>query len=219
MKKQDFSALIAGCRLFEDLNADVPAYESFFCEEHYRRSDRILYKGKGGALGILARGKMRVGGKSEAHRAVINEMAPGAVFGFASLYAAGGEDSRGAQKRFESDVWAKTDVAVLWLPEEALDRLMEENPQIARNIIALQAEKIRFLNERIRAFSAPDACDKLLSYLSTLPQNEAGEVGLPCDMSALALRLGIGRASLYRAFRALKEKGVGRKEGKTFLFT
>ena len=200
MKNGEYEALIGRCGLFDGAPVDRGWYERLFTEEHYLRGERVLFSRGGGALGVLARGKMRVGGRRAAHRTVINEMTPGAVFGYASLGARG--------SRFDSDIWAKTAATVLWLPQERLEELIAEYPRVALNVISAQAAKIRFLNERIREVSAPESREKLLLYLKTLPRQSDGRVLLPCGMSGLAGRLGIGRASLYRVFDQCVGEGL-----------
>ncbi len=61
-----------------------------------------------------------------------------------------------------------------------------------------------------------DCRDKLLSYLSGI--YAGGErVRLPGSMSELAQTLGVGRASLYRAFDVLEEEDILRRDGRTIL--
>ena len=76
----------------------------------YQKGDRIFY-GQGGALGVLLSGKVCVGGRRDRHKLVLNEMYPGVVFGFSSLFE--------GERHFETDICACRKSEVLWL-EEAL---------------------------------------------------------------------------------------------------
>ena len=78
----------------------------------------------------------------------------------------------------------------------------------------MQAEKIRFLNEKVLSFSSSDNEKKLLLYLEALPASEGGRREVPLGMSALSARLSMGRASLYRAFDRLEEENMIRREGR-----
>ena len=197
-------ALFENCRLFSGVSREeIAAFleDASLEETRFEKGGRIVCRKN--ALGILASGRLKVGGKNGACRAVINEMTPGAVFGFATLYD--------EEKSFRCDVWAKSAARILWVSEEALEALMLRCPRAAVNVIAMQAQKIRFLNERIRSFTAGQCGDKLYAYLKTLGQDGEGAVVLPMGMAPLAKRLDVGRASLYRAFEKLENEGILRK--------
>ena len=133
-------------------------------------------------------------------------MYPGVVFGFSSLFE--------GEKHFETDICACRKSEVLWLEEALIEELLGLERRVGRNIIALQAEKIRFLNEKVLSFSSSDNEKKLLLYLEALPASEEGRREVPLGMSALSARLSMGRASLYRAFDRLEEENMIRREGK-----
>ena len=81
------------------------------------------------------------------------------------------------------------------------------------NVIAMQARKIRFLNEQVLSFSSPDNAEKLYRWLFRQTPDAEGTVSLPMGMAALAAHLGMGRASLYRAFERLCGDGRLQKAG------
>ena len=69
-----------------------------------------------------------------------------------------------------------------------------------------------FLTGRLESISCLSASEKLLNHLQ---QNSQGQqVRLPYSMSALASVLGMGRASLYRAFEELEKEGKLKRSGK-----
>ena len=171
----------------------------------YQKGDRIFY-GQRGALGVLLSGKVCVGGRRDRHKLVLNEMYPGVVFGFSSLFE--------GERHFETDICACRKSEVLWLEEALIEELLGLERRVGRNIIALQAEKIRFLNEKVLSFSSSDNEKKLLLYLKALPASEEGRREVPLGMSALSARLSMGRASLYRAFDRLEEENMIRREGR-----
>ena len=111
---------------------------------------------------------------------------------------AGGEDARSPCR-------------VLFLPQETLDRLLGEEPLLRRNYLRYLTGRVRFLSGRLRSVAQTGAEGKLARYLLTLPSGE------PLRLSAtdLAKRLGISRASLYRAFQALEDARLIRREGKS----
>lgn len=196
------TALFAGC-LFEA--AEYALHSPGAKRAVYQKGDRVFYE-QGGALGVLLSGKVCVGGRRDRHKLVLNEMYPGVVFGFSSLFE--------GEKHFETDICACRKSEVLWLEEALIEELLGLERRVGRNIIALQAEKIRFLNEKVLSFSSSDNEKKLLLYLEALPASEEGRREVPLGMSALSARLSMGRASLYRAFDRLEEENMIRREGK-----
>lgn len=196
------TALFAGC-LFE--TAEYALHSPGAKRAVYQKGDRVFYE-QGGALGVLLSGKVYVGGRRDRHKLVLNEMYPGVVFGFSSLFE--------GEKHFETDICACRKSEVLWLEEALIEELLGLERRVGRNIIALQAEKIRFLNEKVLSFSSSDNEKKLLLYLEALPASEEGRREVPLGMSALSARLSMGRASLYRAFDRLEEENMIRREGR-----
>ena len=196
------TALFAGC-LFE--TAEYALHSPGAKRAVYQKGDRVFYE-QGGALGVLLSGKVCVGGRRDRHKLVLNEMYPGVVFGFSSLFE--------GEKHFETDICACRKSEVLWLEEALIEELLGLERRVGRNIIALQAEKIRFLNEKVLSFSSSDNEKKLLLYLEALPASEEGRREVPLGMSALSARLSMGRASLYRAFDRREEENMIRREGK-----
>ena len=116
-----------------------------------------------------------------------------------------------AGELFGAVLTARSPCRVLFLPQETLDRLLGEEPLLRRNYLRYLTGRVRFLSGRLRSVAQTGAEGKLARYLLTLPSGE------PLRLSAtdLAKRLGISRASLYRAFQALEDARLIRREGKS----
>ena len=101
---------------------------------------------------------------------------------------------------------------VLVIPRPALDALMFDYPLTAQNIIGILSDKITILNKRILTFTAVDAQTKVAIYLydaaRELNSASSGEITLSDTYTALAKKLDVGRASLYRALDDLEAKGI-----------
>ena len=69
------------------------------------------------------------------------------------------------------------------------------------------------MNLKIDAYTAKTAESKLYSYLLQLPR-EKNKIVLKTDFSGIAKMIGIGRASLYRAFNKLENDGLIIKNNK-----
>lgn len=150
-------------------------------------------------LGVLLQGRIRVSKDA----LVVSTLAAGDVFGAAALFT----DSEG----YATTLTALTDCELVLLPQENVARLLRESPEFAENYVRYLSGRIQFLSARLDAVSAGSAERKLAQYLLSA----AGETDC-VSMSAtqLSARIGVGRATLYRAFETLERDGVIRREGK-----
>lgn len=151
------------------------------------------------SLGVILSGQVQVTNGSLS----VSLLRAGELFGAAALYNDAPE--------FAAVLTAQSPCRVLFLPQETLDRLLGEEPLLRRNYLQYLTGRIRFLSGRLRSVAQTGAEGKLARYLLTVPSGE------PLRLSAtdLAKRLGISRASLYRAFQALEDARLIRREGKS----
>lgn len=110
-----------------------------------------------------------------------------------------------------STIVAKTETKLFVFSQSFIETLINTNPEFSKRLIALLSEKLRYLNRRIDFYTTSSAEGKLREFLEV----SAGEKGyVEISMSRLSEILDIGRASLYRAFNSLEEKGYAKKQGK-----
>lgn len=134
---------------------------------------------------------------------VVSTLRTGDVFGAAALFN-GGEE-------YACTLTALTDCVVLFTPQKAVLALLHESPAFVENYVRYLSGRIRFLSSRLDAVSAGTAAQKLAQFLlSDMDQAHT----LTSSAAALCRRLGISRASLYRAFDALERAGAIRREQK-----
>lgn len=157
-------------------------------------------------IGVIANGNAII--KSGDSGAIIKRIARGDIFGVASLF----DDSVSHQ----TFVKANGSCTVITLNKEFVEYCMTEEKSVSINYIELLAKKISFLNSKINSFTAKSAENKLYTYLLQLPRDN-NKVALPSDMSTLAKMLGIGRATLYRAFDKLEHIGTITKSNKIII--
>jgi CRP-like cAMP-binding protein len=98
------------------------------------------------------------------------------------------------------------------IPQEEVRRLLRTSGAFAENYVTYLSGRIQFLSARLDAVSADRAEEKLLRYLRSA-QDPAGRVTI--SATQLSQRLGVGRATLYRAFQTLEESGAIAREGRT----
>ncbi len=178
----------------------VAAYPLVFPERNSR------YKPKPGELAILLQGRARVC-RRDGHKIILlNRLEKGDCVGFASLYS---------DTMPDTEVTFSAGAALLVIPRDTVEALILEDAVFSQNIIAALSQKVRFLNSKIAGYTASSSGEKLYRHLLTLSKNEDGTVNLGESMASLARRLGIGRASLYRAVDALQSEGKIEKKGQS----
>ena len=96
------------------------------------------------------------------------------------------------------------------LEQPLVDRLLAEQSQIRENYLRYLTGRIRFLSGRLQTLAQSGVEGKLARYLLA-----AGTGELTCSAIQLCQRLGISRASLYRAFADLEDSGLITRRGKT----
>lgn len=149
-------------------------------------------------LGLVLQGRVQVRRES----LLMSTLSPGDVFGAAALFTGSGD--------YPITLTALTRCEALLIPEDSVRRLLRECGPFAEDYAAYLSGRIRFLSQRLEAVSNPSAQGKLARYLLT-----AGGDSLTLPAAALCRRLGVGRATLYRAFETLESAGAIAREGKT----
>jgi CRP-like cAMP-binding protein len=164
------------------------------------------------SLGVVLAGRLKaVKAAPEGSAVVLNTFSSGNVFGAASLF--------NSTQQYVSDIYAMRRSRVLFLPQELLQELFRKEPAVAENYIAFLSGRICFLNRCIDHYTGGSAKSRLFAYLASLPAlaEEPETVEMPCSMTRLADMLGIGRASLYRAFDELEMENKIRREGRKII--
>lgn len=167
-------------------------------EENFRRCLIVILKGRVSVLRLDAEG----------HRTVLNELSKGDVFGMATLFT---ED-----EEYPSQILAEESSRLLIFPKELIEEAFSRSPDFSLAYVRLLSRKIRFLNRKLSSFTESETGEKLLRFL----ENASGgkqEFLLPCSVSRLSEILGIGRASVYRAFDLLTEQGKISRNGKAVI--
>lgn len=156
-----------------------------YSPRHFRRS-----------LGVVLSGQLQVTKGALA----VSVLGPGDLFGAAALYS--------DEPEFASTVTAKGPSRCLMLEQPLVDRLLAEHSQIRENYLRYLTGRIRFLSGRLQALAQPGVEGKLARYL-------LANGGSSCPATELCQRLGVSRASLYRAFAVLEDSGLITRKGKT----
>lgn len=191
--------------LFKDLKQDEinklllhdGVKEECFSQGETMQNNKTLCK-----IGIITKGKAII--KSGDDGVIIRKLGINDVFGVASLFDT---------PKHLTSVVAINDCSLITMNKDFIEYCINENNKIAKNYIEFLAKKVSFLNTKINAYTAKSAENKLYTYLMQLPRVN-NEINLTVDMSTIAKMLGIGRATLYRAFEKLEQNGTIIKKDK-----
>lgn len=171
--------------------------EKIYTRTAFQRSVGVVLSGRLKAVKCAPEGGPAV---------ILNTFQCGGVFGVAGLF--NGSD------RYVSEIVSVRLSRVLFLPQTLLRELFRREPGLAENYIVFLSDRIRYLNSCIDHFTGGSAESRLAGFLLALGEDGARKLDLPCPLTQLAATLGIGRASLYRAFDALSERGLVRRSGR-----
>ncbi len=195
LKNQLFSKI--DIELFRDKMEIVSAKkgETIMTKNLFSRCLALILKGSASVSKIGLDGK----------KTFINRLSEGDVFGMATLFY--------EEAEFPSEITAEGSLRLAVFSKETVEEAFSASPDFAKAYVVLLSEKIHFLNKKVSAFSEGEAFEKLLRWIMNYSEGKT-EFELPCSISKLSLMLGIGRASVYRAFDTLYEKGIISREGK-----
>lgn len=145
---------------------------------------------------------------------ILKKLKEGDVFNAGAVYSG---------KECETLIFPRTQIRLISVPRESIDRIIEKNHRAAISYISLLSEKISFLNEKITTFTAGEAESKVILYLRELMKSGTEEdscikARMNDSCATLAKKLNMGRASLYRIFDGLEKDGIILKNGTEITF-
>ncbi|MBQ3040938.1 MAG: Crp/Fnr family transcriptional regulator [Clostridia bacterium] len=172
---------------------------------NYSRDDILLSADIDKKIGIILDGKATIISGDDG--VIIKKLEVGDIYGVAILFD---------EPKYLTKVIARGKCKVLTLNRAFVHKCIDYSGKIALNYIEYLAKKISFLNNKISSYTAKTTENKLYAYLLQLPR-EDNKIVLKTDFSAIAKMIGIGRASLYRAFDKLESDGLIIKNNKEII--
>ena len=155
------------------------------------------------SLYVLLRGHAQIRSLDEDRNVILRTLQPGAVFGAAALFL---KDDPPI-----SAVEATDDCDFLSLRADTVRTLMQRDGEFLDAYLTLLAERVRFLNQKIKCFTGGSAERRVALWLLG---EEKDSVSLSISLQAMSDTLDIGRASLYRALDKLEAQGLIAREGR-----
>ena len=204
----DYIEILKKCFLFENIDSQTVekccSMEGCKIVEYYPQDIMQDYKTPKN-IGIIISGKATI--ISGDNGVIIRKLAKDDIYGVAKLFDT---------PEHLTKVVASSKCTVLSISRDFVEGCIEIDRNIGINYITFLAKKISFLNNKISSFTAKTVDNKLYTYLLQLPRNN-NKIELNTDFSAIAKMLGIGRASLYRAFEKLEKDGLIIKNNKEII--
>jgi|YNPNPStandDraft_1061719.scaffolds.fasta_scaffold25374_4 CRP/FNR family transcriptional regulator len=170
--------------------------------QRFGRGEFLLLEGETAqAAYLILRGRVRVSKVSaEGREQVLALLGPGEGLNLVPIFD-GGPNPASAQ--------ALTEVEVYVLPRAEFLRLVEEFPQVARNVLADFAAKLRLLVGLVEDLSFRTVGARLARFLLS---REAAVPGRRWTQEEIAAHLGTVREVVGRVLRVWQEEGVIRRE-------
>ena len=195
---EEETALLSACPLFQGTEKGLLRQLAEEAERTEFSSGQVVYSPQHfrRSLGVVLSGQLQVTKGTLA----VSALEPGDLFGAAALYS--------GEREFASTITAKGASRCLMLDQQLMDRLLAEHSQIRENYLRYLTGRIRFLSGRLQTLAQPGVEGKLVRYL-------LANGGSSCPATELCQRLGVSRASLYRAFASLEDSGLITRKGKT----
>lgn len=201
------SFLFAGSKPATVEQAAEQALKTEYVKGELIYSRECFYK----SLGLIISGSVQVSKPGDdGHNLIISVLAKGSIFGAAALF--------NDYTEYANNLVAEENSVVLFFKQEHIESLMRSDFKVAENYIRYLSGRIRFLDGKISNLIAGSSEKRLYRYLFDNAKPGADgtmAIELQFSYTELAGRLGIGRASLYRAFDALTEAGIIVRNGKT----
>src|SRR5215203_1702749 len=160
---------------------------------------------QGGKLFILKKGRMRLYRTEGSREFTLEVVEAGTVFG---------EMSFTPHRLRESYSRAMEPSVVFVMERAAVERLIQEKPQVGIRIISLLSERLRYYETRMEDITLKEVPARLASLILFLIDSEGvkvpGEIRIPTSYTHehLGTMIGANREAVTRAFGRLQDEGA-----------
>lgn len=207
MKKMNIESFCQKIPLFKNLSqSQIKHIAQSLLIKNFAKNDTIFFEGdKATSCYIIFSGKVKIYKVSrQGKEQIIHIMQSPDVLAEVPMFA--GEN-------YPASCAALTESVLLSLSREKLIQLIKTEPQIALNMLALQAQRLREFTLQLESLSTQDTAERLMKYLSTKISNE-GIIKLDLSLTALASLLGVSRENLSRTISKLVKEKIITYNGK-----
>ena len=158
------------------------------------------------ALGIIIKGSATVKKHSGETEVLMSILKKGDIFGMATLFF--------EEENYLTEIKANEKVTIAVFSKENVRNMLLIYPQVNENYITILSEKIHFLNNKISTYTRAESIRKVAFFIIQNKDENKMQVTLPYSITKVADALGVGRASVYRAFETLENENIISRDGK-----
>jgi CRP-like cAMP-binding protein len=170
--------------------------------QHVRRGGTVCRRGEmmncffGLAYGLVKLSLRADGGDEK----VLRLVGPGETFGEALVFR---------ERPNPLDAVALADTMLVVFPAQAVNALVERDPNFARGLLSALSERMHNMVAEVEASTLLSARQRVVAYLDSLAANgSAGRVRLPATKTVIAARLGVTKETFSRLLRELANQGL-----------
>ena len=196
--------------LFEGLlSQHLDELSDIVIEKTYSRGETIFFEGdEGNGFYMVGEGKVKIFKLSSSGKEhILHIFGQGEPFGEVPVFHG---------KPFPATAEAIVKTKTLFFPRTRFTQLVEANPAIALNMLAVLSLRLRRFSTQIESLSLKEVPARLANYLIYLSEEQGreDEVELEISKGQLASLLGTIPETLSRIFAKMSEEGLIRVSGK-----
>lgn len=194
--------------LFEGIDgegsASVPGFAGRWQVKDFQRGEVISELQNGvDCVGLMLKGSAEVSPKCES---AVSVLTSGCEFGICNIFV---------RQEMPTVITARTACKAAFIPKDEFARLLGVNSVLMYRYVRLCNRKMLYLADKLRLMSI-SGCDARLAYWLKTNHSD-GMVRLRHSKDELARRLGMSRASLFRAIAVLEKDGIISIMGETIV--
>lgn len=215
----DLRQAIASAPMFDGLDQEHVRYLAEQSRPIFLPAGQVLFRRGTPSTGfyMVRDGRMQLSvSNSEGVVKVLEILGPGSAFGHAVMFL---------HEPYPVDATALADTDLVFVPAEAVDRVLDGDPAMARIMLASMARRLQSKVQDIAMLSLQSATQRIIAYMlgavgagsydlaggagsATAPGQSSTSVELPALKQVLASRLGMTPETFSRAMRTLSAEGL-----------
>ena len=190
--------------LFQEMDISEISYllnKYTFYEEKYSKGDIICSeKTNTNRIGFIKSGECDVKRThSDGSMTLLNTIKSPSSFGILSAF--------NKSEKFPTTVVCRKNSVIVYINNVDFIELMKSHPLISFNVAVFLADRVTFLNRKVKDFSGNTVIEKLSSYLVAESKSK-NTLTLDLNIKKTSETLNTGRASLYRAIQTLVSENL-----------
>lgn len=184
--------------LSEELSAQLADISSL---KNYQAGEVIFEDGAPGVgFHLLAKGKVKIHKIApDGREQILHLFGPGEPFGEVAIFT---------DRGYPASALALTEVTSVFIPKEALVRLISSAPEMALGLIGLMAQRLAHFTGLLEAITLKEAPARLAAFILELARKNENRVELSLTKTQLASLLGATPETISRSLGRLKNAGL-----------